>query len=101
MHTRPEDGTLRAPIDDFSEDPLDLEMDDNDYYLDDDNDQEFDEPAETELDFEPEEKLSYYTARQRIEMAREARWLEAEMADFDEIDGLEYATDTFVEAYSH
>lgn len=63
---------------------------------------EFDGPAEEfELDFSADWKPRAFTARQRIEMVREERWLQDLVADFEDIDRIDGSTDYQIGGLSH
>jgi hypothetical protein len=60
--------------------------------------------AEVELDLEPDSRPQAFTARQRIEMVREERWLKAMMEDFGDYDDFNFIEDTadaFAREFSH
>ena len=86
---------------------LDEDAEDSDDYLEDDMEddvfsEEFDGPEdEDELDFDPEWRPKTFTARQRIEMAREEKWLQSLVADFDDFDRLDGFNDEYVGGLSH
>ena len=68
-------------IDDDPDDYMENDMDDEDF-VDDFTEIE----AEAELDLEVESRPQVFTARQRIEMVREQKWLESMMEDFGDFD---------------
>ena len=106
-----------APGTDPEEEPW--EDDDPDGYMDedmeydeypedlielDDEDEDEEEEEEEELDFESMGGGKSLTARQRIEIAREDRWLKSMMVDFediDEFDRIEGFSDCYVGEFSH
>ena len=74
-------------------------MDNNDFVEDFEDLEE-----EAELDLEPESRPQPFTARQRIEMVREERWLKAMMEDFGDYDDFNFIEDTadaFAREFSH
>lgn len=81
----------RTNDDDWADDdpdfPEDQELDDNEFP------EEILEPGdEDELDFDAEDLTiadKFFSARQRVEIAREERWLRSVMADFDDYDEIE------------
>lgn len=70
-------------------DDMDNDMENDDFVEDFEDIEE-----EAELDLEPESRLQAFTARQRIEMVREERWLKAMMEDFGDYDDFNYIEDT-------
>jgi len=89
---------LTEDLDELDELDLELAMDDDNYFVDDEDPGLEDE---SELEFEVEDLPHSYTARQRIEMALEDKWLKSAMADFDDIDGLEDFADRQVAGFSY
>jgi hypothetical protein len=86
MATRNEKKPREPWLDEESENLLELDMDDSDLFLDDldvdEDEEEFDQAAD---------KYRSFSARRRIEIAREDRLLKSLMSDFDdfEFDGIE------------
>ena len=73
----------------------DLDMDEDEIGVDADMDFDdaiFDDRGET---------LRTYTARQRIEIAREDKWLESAMSDFDDYYEIEDFEDYYAAKFSH
>lgn len=63
---------------------------------------EFDAPdGERELDFDMQPSPKNFTARQRIEIAREERWLHLRVADFEDIDRIDSYGETYLCELSH
>lgn len=94
------DGDLDEDMeyDEFPEDLIDLDDEDED------EDDEEEEEEEEELRFDSRGAAKHLTARQRIEIAREDRWLKSMMADFDDIDDIdriEGFSDCYVGELSH
>jgi len=87
--------------DDEDDDLTDYEdMDESDLYFDDiesDDDEEEDE----DFDDEPSDRYKSFSARRRIEIAREDKWLKSVMADFDDYEGLDDLGDRYTEEYSY
>ena len=82
---------IGVPPDEFG----DLDMDENDIGLSstmDLDDEVFNDCGET---------FRTYTARQRIEIAREDKWLESAMADFDDYYEIEDFDDYYAVRFSH
>jgi len=78
--------------DDFAEDDIELDEVDED------------EEEEEELSLDSANSLKSLSARQRIEMAREERWLKSMMADIEDIDEFERIegfSDCYVGEFSH
>ena len=89
----------QAWIEDDSDDYLESDMEDEDYA-----DDIIDIEAEQELDLKVESRPQMFTARQRIEMVREQRWLDSMMedfGDFDEYDSFENSAGSYVGEFSH
>lgn len=83
----------------ITDDPLDtLETDMDEEYFSDDFDAPDDECA---LDFDTDPAPKYFTARQRIEIAREERWLQLLVADFEDIDRIDSYSDDYLSELSH
>lgn len=83
----------------IEDDPVEyLDPDMNDEIFPDEFDASDEEHA---LDFDIEPRPKFFTARQRIEMAREERWLRSLTADFDDIDEFESFDDHMVGEFSH
>ena len=80
---------------DDPDDFLEEEMDDVDFGEDD-----LAPEAEDELSFEPEVWKKSIRARQRIEMALEDKWLQADLAEFD-FEEIESFDEHFVGGLSH
>jgi hypothetical protein len=68
-------------IDDDPADEMENDMEDEDF-----PDNFIEIEPEVELDLEVESRPRSFTARQRIELLREQRWLESMMEDFGEFD---------------
>jgi hypothetical protein len=89
----------QAWIDDDPDDYMESDMEDEDFA-----DDFIEIEAEEELDLEVESRPQVFTARQRIEMVREQKWLESMMedfGDFDEYDNFENPTGGYVGGFSH
>lgn len=82
--------------DDESDDPSEMDMDDELYFDDLDGEEE-----EAELNFDASKRYKSFSARRRIEIAREDKWLKSVMADFDDFDGIEDFSDNYAEEFSY
>lgn len=70
-------------LDDDPEEYADLEMDDDIYFEEEEEDSEDEDDYES-LDFS--NRYRNFSARRRIEIAREDKWLQSVVADFDDFD---------------
>jgi len=81
---------------DDTDDLTDVEMDDEELFFDD-----IDDEDDKELDFESDDRYKSFSARRRIEIANEDKWLKSAMADFDDFEQIEGFGDGYVEEFSY
>ena len=99
MAAREDADPVSTWLDDDQDDLTEMEMemdDDSDLYLDDDMESDDDD---LEIDVDDDEvdsrltrlvdRYQAFSARRRIEIAREDKWLKSVMADFDDYDSFE------------
>lgn len=83
---------------DDDEDLADLDMEDGDLYFEDIESDDDDDDGDF---YESSDRYKSFSARRRIEIAREDKWLKSAMADFDDFDGIEDLGDHFAEELSY
>jgi len=85
-------------LDDLTELDTEMEIDDDEYLFD---ESDVEEAEETEEYEDSIDRYQQFSARRRIEIASENRWLKSLMEDFDDYDSLENLSNNEFREFSY